>query len=105
MDAIEIEVMSQHYAGPLVVQPIGKTNSQFLVYLNQQLLGRIQPVRVNDQTHWYSHEITDKELVNDIGEWIAYTFPLTATSFQPIFPFTWRVLLPAASVLLLLLLA
>lgn len=104
MSAIEIEVMSQHYVGPLLVKPFGESNSQFLVYLQHELLGRVHPLRVNEQIHWYSHEITDKELVNQIGEWIEYHYPLSTISFQPVYPFTWRLLLPAASVLLLLLL-
>ena len=104
MSAIEIEVMSHHYAGPLLVEPHGENNSQFLVYLNKQLLGRVQPLRVNDEVRWYSHEITDKELLNEVGDWIEYHYPLSDQSFKAIYPFNWKLLLPAASLFLLLLL-
>ena len=105
MNTIEIEVMSQHYVGPLLVEPVKEDYSQFSVYLNNEFLGRAQPVRKLNEVLWYSHEITDKEMLRQIGEWIAFYYPLTPQSFKPIYDFNWAILLPAASVLLLLLLS
>jgi len=103
MKAIEIEVMSLHYVGPLLVEPAKEDYSQFSVYLNNEFLGRTQPVKKENEILWYSHEITDKELLRQIGDWISFYYPLTFRSFKPIYDFNWSILLPAASILLLLL--
>ena len=89
MNAIKIEVMSQHYMGPLTVEPVYKDNSLFSVYLNEELLGRAQPVKKQDKIQWYSHQIKDKELLEQIGEWIEHLFPLTDKSFKPVYGFNW----------------
>ncbi len=95
--------MSRHYVGPLLVEPTKEDYSQFSVYLNHEFLGRAQPVKKENEVLWYSHEITDKELLRQIGEWIVFHYPLTPQSFKPIYDFNWSILLPAASILLLLL--
>jgi len=89
MNAIEIEVMSQHYMGKLIVKPIYKDNSLFSVYLKEEMIGRVQPVQKNNEICWYSHEINDKELLDQIGEWIAHHFHLTSSSFKKIYDFNW----------------
>lgn len=89
MNAIKIEVMSQHYMGPLTVEPVYKDNSLFSVYLEQELIGRVQPVKKTGQLLWYSHQIKDKELLEQIGEWIEHLFPLTDQSFKPVYDFKW----------------
>jgi len=85
MNAIDIEVMTQHYMGLLRVVPVYEDNSLFSVYLQQQLLGRAQPVKVAQELKWYSHEITDKELLEQVGEWIAYHYPLSEKSFKGVY--------------------
>lgn len=89
MNAIKIEVMSQHYMGPLTVEPVYDDNSLFSVYLDEELLGHAQPVKKQDQVLWYSHQINDKELLEQIGEWIAHLFPLTDKSFKQVYDFKW----------------
>lgn len=89
MSAIEIEVMSQHYMGSLTVEPVYEDNSLFSVYMKDELLGRTQPVKVKNELRWYSHEINDKELLDQIGEWIAHHFTLTSSSFKPVYDFKW----------------
>ena len=89
MNAIEIEVMSQHYIGTLLVKPIYEDFSLFSVYHKEELLGRAQPVKKQDTVLWYSHEINDKELLNQIGEWIEHHFPLSEKSFKKIYNFKW----------------
>lgn len=87
MKAIEIEVMSQHYMGLLTVEPVYEDYSLFSVYLKKNLLGRLQPIRKQDLISWYSHELTDRELITQIGEWIEYHYPLTEKSFKKIYQF------------------
>jgi hypothetical protein len=87
MKAIEIEVMSRHYTGPLMVEPVYEDYSLFSVYLKNELIGRLQPIKKQDLIIWYSHELTDKELIDQIGEWIGYHFPLTERSFKTIYQF------------------
>lgn len=89
MNAIEIEVMSQHYIGPLLVKPVYEDFSLFSVYLKEELLGRAQPVKKQDAVLWYSHEINDKELLDQIGEWIEHHYPLSDKSFKTIYNFKW----------------
>jgi hypothetical protein len=83
----EIEVMCQHYMGILLIEPVYEDNSLFSVYHKHEFLGHIQPVRKQDGVEWYSHEITDRELVAQAGEWAAYHFPLTDKSFKRIYDF------------------
>lgn len=87
MKAIEIEVMSQHYMGLLTVEPVYEDYSLFSVYLKKSLLGRLQPIKQQDLISWYSHEMTDRELITQIGEWIEYHYPLTEKSFKKIYQF------------------
>jgi hypothetical protein len=87
MRAIEIEVMSKHYTGQLLIESADKDNSLFVIYLGENILGKAQPVRIQNDTRWYSHEITDKELLDQIGEWIEFHYSLTEKSFKPIYGF------------------
>jgi hypothetical protein len=87
MKTIEIEVMCQHYMGALQIEPVYEDFSLFSVYHQHEFLGHIQPVKKQDTVKWYSHEITDKELVAQAGEWAAYHFPLTDKSFKRIYEF------------------
>lgn len=89
MNAVEIEVMSQNYIGPLTVKPLYNDYSLFSVYMKGELLGRAQPVKKLDEVCWYSHEINDKELLEQIGEWIEHHFHLTDDSFKPVYDFKW----------------
>jgi hypothetical protein len=91
MKAIEIEVMCQHYMGTLQIEPVYEDHSLFSVYLKHEFLGHIQPVKKQDAVQWYSHEITDIELVNQAGDWAEYHFPLTEQSFKPIYDFKFFV--------------
>ena len=75
--------------GPLTVQPVYEDYSLFSVFLKDELLGRAQPVKKQDQVLWYSHQIKDKELLEQVGEWIEHHFPLTAGSFKPVYEFNW----------------
>lgn len=93
MKAIEIEVMSQHYMGLLTVEPVYEDYSLFSVYLKKNLLGRLQPVKKQDLIAWYSHEMTDRELIAQIGEWIEYHYPLTEKSFKKIYQFRFFLFL------------
>lgn len=87
MKTIEIEVMCQHYMGILRIEPVYEDHSLFSVYHKHEFLGHIQPVKKLDGVEWYSHEITDRELVTQAGEWAAYHFPLTNKSFKKIYDF------------------
>jgi len=87
MKAIEIEVMCQHYMGALQIEPVYEDLSLFSVYHKHEFLGHIQPVKSKDGVEWYSHEITDRELVAQAGEWAAFHFPLTDKSFKRIYEF------------------
>lgn len=89
MNAIEIEVMTQHYMGPLLIEPVYEDFSLFSVYMKEALLGRAQPVKKEDEVHWYSHEINDKELLSQVGEWIEHHYPLSEKSFKKIYYFKW----------------
>lgn len=89
MNAIKIEVMSQHYIGPLTIESVYNDNSLFCIYLNNELLGRAQPVKKQDKVMWYSHQINDKELLAQIGDWIEHHFPLTDKSFKSVYDFKW----------------
>lgn len=84
METIEIEVMCQHYMGTLHLQPVYEDYSLFSVYHKLEFLGHIQFVRKQDSVEWYSHEITDRELVAQAGEWAAYYFPFRERSFKPV---------------------
>jgi len=88
---IEIEVMCQHYIGTLQIEPVYDDHSLFSVYLKHEFLGYIQPVKSQDTVRWYSHEITDKEMVSQVGEWAEYHFPLTEKSFKAIYNFKFFV--------------
>ena len=74
MESIEIEVMTQHYIGFLSVEPIDHKKSVFKVSVNNNIIGRVQHIRKHNDIIWYSHEITDKELVEQIGEWLNHHF-------------------------------
>lgn len=87
MKTVEIEVMTQHYMGALTVEPIAEDYSLFSVYLNNDLLGRVQPVQNNNDVVWYSKQITDKELLAQVGEWIEHHYHLTQISFQRIYEY------------------
>jgi len=87
MKTIEIDVMCQHYMGALQIEPVYEDHSLFSVYLKHEFLGHIQPVKKQDSVKWYSHEITDRELVAQAGEWAAHYFPLTEKSFKPVYEF------------------
>lgn len=87
MKTIEIEVVSQHYIGPLAVKPVKEDYSLFSVYLKDQFLGRMQPIKKQDLIVWYSSEITDRELVDQIGEWIEASYPLNDQSFKKTYRF------------------
>jgi len=87
MEPIEIEVMSLHYTGTLSVVPVKEDNSVFAVYINGEPLGTAHPVKVRAEVRWYSHQIKDKELLNQIGEWIEFHFPLTEDSFKNVYTF------------------
>ena len=87
MEIIEIEVTSLHYTGKLQIESVDKNYSLFSVYLNDEFLGHIQPVKIKEDIQWYCHEITDKELLAQIGEWAEFHFPLTEKSFKSIFNF------------------
>jgi len=76
MNAIEVEVISQHYIGTIRIEPVKKNPSLFYIHLDQGYLGRAQAFKNHGQIMWYSHEITDKELLTQIGEWIEYSFPV-----------------------------
>jgi len=89
MNAIEIEVMSQHYIGLLLVKPVYEDYSLFSVYIKDEFLGRAQPVKKQGIVLWYSHEITDKELLSQIGEWIEHHYTLSDNSFKKIYNFKW----------------
>jgi hypothetical protein len=89
MKTIEIEVMCQHYMGALLIEPVYEDFSLFSVYHKHEFLGHIQPVKKLYTVKWYSHEITDKELVAQAGEWAAYHFPLTEKSFKRIYEFSF----------------
>lgn len=87
MKTIEIEVMCQHYMGTLLIEPVYEDFSLFSVYHKHEFLGHIQPVKTKNAVEWYSHEITDRELVTQAGEWAAFHFPLTDKSFKRIYDF------------------
>lgn len=87
MKTVEIEVMTQHYMGALVVEPVAEDYSLFSVYLNNDLLGRVQPVHKNNNVVWHSKQITDKELLNQVGEWIEHHYHLSQISFQSIYEY------------------
>jgi hypothetical protein len=89
MNAIIIEVITQHYIGQLSIEPVYEDYSLFSVYHKTELLGRVQPVKKEDQVVWYSHQINDKELLEQVGEWIEHHFPLTGNSFKPVYEFKW----------------
>lgn len=81
-NTVEIEVMSQHYMGSLLIEPASANHSMFAVFLGGKLLGRVQPFKRQQETLWYSHEITDNELLNQIGEWISHHYILTDRSIK-----------------------
>jgi len=87
MKAIEIEVMCQHYVGALLLEPVYEDHSLFSVYHKHEFIGYLQPVKNGNSVDWYSHEITDRELLGQAGEWAAYHFPLTDQSFKRIYDF------------------
>jgi len=87
MKAVKIEVMTVHYMGPLVVEQVAEDNSLFSVYMEGSLLGRVQPVQKINNILWYSKQITDKDLLGQIGEWIEHHFPLTQLSFQRMYEY------------------
>jgi len=87
MKKIEIEVMCQHFMGKLLIEPVYEDYSLFSVYHKHEFLGHIQPVKKAEVVEWYSHEITDRELLSQAGDWAAHYFPLTQKSFRPIYEF------------------
>lgn len=73
---IEVEVMCLHYIGTLQIEPLNKEFSLFSIYIDRRFIGHIQSVQCEGETRWYSHQITDKELVSQAGEWAAHYFPI-----------------------------
>jgi len=80
MKSIEVEVMSQHYVGKVKIEPVGTDCSLFKIFLKEEFLGRAQPFNKQGDILWYSPEITDKELLLQIGEWIEFHYPLAGKS-------------------------
>jgi len=87
MNTIEIEVTTINYMGKLTVEPLKNDFSLFAIYLDSQVLGTVHPIKKNHQTIWYSHQITDKELLEQIGEWIDFHYVLIPESFKEIYKF------------------
>jgi len=77
MNSFEIEVMSQHYMGSLSVESVSSDHKLFAVYLHREIIGLVKPIKNPRSTGWYSHEITDNELLKQIGDWIDYYYPET----------------------------
>lgn len=73
--ALEIEVMTQHYMGPLWIVAADKIAEGYAVYLDNQLTGTVFSKKVNNKIHWHSYQINDRELLAQIGEWIVSLFP------------------------------
>jgi hypothetical protein len=84
MNEIEIEVVSQHYIGKLLIKPMFENHSLFSVYIGRELLGRMKPIKKQLEILWYSPEINDHELRDQIGEWIEHSYTLTDESFKNI---------------------
>jgi len=82
MNSFEIEVMSQHYMGSLSVESVSSNHSLFAVYLQREIIGLIKPIRNPQSAGWYSHEITDNELLKQIGDWIDYYYPETSAKMH-----------------------
>jgi hypothetical protein len=76
MDRIEAEVISQHYAGPIQIEPAGQNDHLFYVHTTHSYLGRLCPFHNKKQIVWYSPDITDKELLCQIGEWIECSYKI-----------------------------
>ena len=71
---MEVEVMSQHYMGPLWIEQAQNNHMLFYVYINNGFLGRIFSFNRRECRNWYSPDITDKELILQINEWIEYLY-------------------------------
>ncbi|WP_158799228.1 hypothetical protein [Pedobacter sp. L105] len=89
MNTLEIEVMTLNYMGKLTVEPLNNEFSIFAVYLDRQLLGLVHPAKKQHQTAWYSQQITDKELLEQIGNWLEFHFVLGPESFKTIYSFSF----------------
>ena len=79
MNSFEIEVMSQHYMGSLSIESVSSDHTLFAVYLQGEILGLVKPIRNQHSAGWYSYEITDNELLKQIGDWIDFYYPETKT--------------------------
>jgi len=82
MNSFEIEVMSQHYMGSLSIVSVSSDHTLFAVYLQGEILGLVKPIRSYPSIGWYSHEITDNELLKQIGDWIDYYYPETTAKMH-----------------------
>jgi len=76
MKTMKIDVISQNYIGTLEIEVNKEDFSLFSVYTKNHLLGHAHPIRANNVIRWYSPEISDKELLEQIGEWIEYLYLL-----------------------------
>ena len=76
MDQMRIDVMTQNYNGSLIIEAVKKDLSLFSIYREKTLIGHLQPLKTHSTIHWYSYNINDKELLEQIGEWIEYLYVL-----------------------------
>jgi len=83
MKAIQIEIVSPHFIGRLAIEPAEADHSLFFVYRDKVFIGHVQPIKTDQGgVVWYSKEITDKELLADIGDWILFHFPVSSDSLR-----------------------
>jgi hypothetical protein len=75
---MEVEVMTRHYMGRLLIEQAEKKQNLFYVSADNGFVGRVRLLRKQDHLKWFSPDITDKELLEQIGEWIEYTYEFKA---------------------------
>ena len=76
MKRTEAQVLSNNHIGQVFIDQSDQNKKLFYISIEKGFLGRVIELTNHKQHQWYSPDITDKELVSQIGEWIQYNYSI-----------------------------